>query len=124
MVTKEKLPDRRQSEQQKVKIEGTSVFITCGDYPDGRLGEIFIDLEKQGATLRAMANCFAISVSIGLQHGVPLEEYVNKFLFSKFEPAGMVQGHPQIAGCMSVIDYLFRHLAIKYLDRKELIQKG
>jgi len=118
------LPDRRFSEQQKVKIGGRSVFITCGDYPDGRLGEFFLDLDKEGATLRAMANCFAMSVSTGLQHGVPLAEYVDLFLFSKFEPAGMVQGHPEIASCASIIDYLFRHLAIKYLDRKDLNQKS
>ena len=123
-MKKEKLPSRRGGFTQKVKIDGVSVFLRVGEYEDGRLGEIFIDVGHTGSTLSAMINCFCISVSIALQHGVPLEDYVDKFLFTKFEPSGIVVGHEQIATAQSIIDYTFRELAIHYLDRRDLIQKG
>lgn len=123
-MQKEKLPNRRIGFTQKVKIDGTSVFLRTGEYEDGRLGEIFIDVGKTGSSISAMINCFCISFSIALQHGVPLEDYVDKFIFTKFEPAGMVQHHEHIATAQSIIDYTFRELAIHYLGRKDLIQKG
>ena len=123
-MKKDKLPMRRTGFTQKVKIDGVSVFLRVGEYPDGRLGEIFIDVGHTGSTLSAMINCFCISVSIALQHGVPLEDYVDKFLFTKFEPAGMVSGHDQIASAQSIIDFTFRELGIHYLGRTDLIQKG
>jgi len=122
-MKKEKLPMRRDGFTQKVKIDGISVFLRTGEYADGRLGEIFIDVGHCGSTLSAMINCFCVSFSIALQHGVPLEDYVDKFLFTKFEPAGMVVGHHQIASAQSIIDYTFRELAIHYLGREDLIQK-
>jgi len=122
-MKKEKLPMRREGFTQKVKIDGISVFLRTGEYEDGRLGEIFIDVGHCGSTLSAMINCFCVSLSIALQHGVPLEDYVDKFLFTKFEPAGMVSGHHKIATAQSIIDYTFRELAIHYLDREDLIQK-
>jgi len=114
---------RRVGFTQKVKIDGVSVYLNAGEYEDGRLGEIFIDVDKTGSALSAMINCFCVSVSLALQHGVPLEDYVDKFLFTKFEPAGMVSGHHQIATAQSIIDYTFRELAIHYLGREDLIQK-
>lgn len=123
-MQKNKLPNRRTGFTQKVKIDGVSVFLTTGEYPDGRLGEIFMDVGKTGSALSAMINCFCISVSIALQHGVPLEDYVEKFIFTRFEPAGIVQGHEHIATAQSIIDYTFREVAIHYLGRKDLIQKG
>ena len=121
---KEKLPPRRNSQTVKVKIGGVSVYLTTGEYHDGRLGKIFIDVEKQGSLARAMMNSFAISISKGLQHGIPLEEYAAEFLFYRFEPGGMVEGHDQISTCSSILDFIFRELAIKYLGRSDLIQKG
>lgn len=123
-MKKEKLPMRREGFTQKVKISGISVFLRVGEYPDGRLGEIFIDVGHTGSTLSAMINCFCISVSIALQHGVPLEDYVDKFLFTKFEPAGVVVGHDQIATAHSIIDFTFRELGIHYLGMTDLIQKN
>ena len=123
-ATKEKLPGRRCSQTVKVKINGVSVYLTTGEYEDGRLGEIFIDVEKQGSLARAMLNAFAISVSKGLQHGIQLQEYADEFLFYRFEPGGVVQGHDKIASCSSILDFVFRELAIRYLDREDLIQKG
>lgn len=123
-LQKEKLPMRREGGfTQKVKIDGISVYLRTGEYEDGRLGEIFIDVGHTGSNLKAMINCFCISVSIALQHRVPLEDYVDKFLFTKFEPAGIVTGHEHIATAQSIIDFTFRELAIHYLDRKDLIQK-
>jgi len=122
-MKKNKLPTRRRGFTQKVKIDGISVYLNVGEYADGRLGEIFIDVDHMGSSLSAWANCFCISVSIGLRHGAPLEDFVDKFLFTKFEPAGMVTGHKQIATCQSIIDFTFRELAIHYLGRKDLIQK-
>ena len=123
-MKKEKLPDRRKGFTQKVKIGGVSVYLNAGEYEDGRLGEIFIDVDQTGSTISAMLNCFCISVSIALQHGVPLEDYVDKFLFTKFHPSGMVAGHEHIASAQSIIDYTFRELAIHYLNRQDLIQKN
>jgi ribonucleoside-diphosphate reductase alpha chain len=96
------------------------MYIRTGEYEDGTLGEIFIDMHKEGAAFRSMTNCFAIAVSLGLQHGVPLEEYVDAFLFTRFEPNGIVQGNPYIKMSTSIIDYIFRELAITYLGRADL----
>ena len=116
----EKLPARRKGYTQKAKIGGHTVFLRTGEYDDGRLGEIFLDMNKEGSTLRALINNFAISVSLGLQWGVPLEEYVDAFVFTKFEPAGMVQGNDAIKSATSILDYVFRELAISYLGRHDL----
>jgi len=116
----EKLPTRRKGYTQKAKIGGHTVFLRTGEYDDGRLGEIFLDMNKEGSTLRALINNFAISVSLGLQWGVPLEEYVDAFVFTKFEPAGMVQGNDAIKNATSILDYVFRELAISYLGRHDL----
>jgi len=124
MMKKEKLPTRRTGFTQKVKIDGVSVYLNAGEYEDGRLGEIFLDIDKTGSILKALFNCFCIAVSIGLQHGVPLGRFVKLFLFVKFEPAGMVSGHDKIASAQSIIDFAFRELAIHYLGREDLIQKG
>ena len=116
------LPNRRAGYTQKAKIGGHSIFIRTGEYDDGRLGEIFLDMHKEGAAFRSLMNSFAIAVSLGLQYGVPLEEYVDAFTFSRFEPNGMVQGHDYVKMATSVIDYIFRDLAISYLKRTDLAQ--
>jgi ribonucleoside-diphosphate reductase alpha chain len=116
------LPNRRSGYTQKAKIGGHSVFVRTGEYDDGRLGEIFLDMHKEGAAFRSILNSFAIAVSLGLQYGVPLEEYVDAFTFTRFEPNGMVAGHDYIKMSTSVLDYIFRDLAIAYLDRHELGQ--
>jgi ribonucleoside-diphosphate reductase alpha chain len=116
------LPNRRSGYTQKAKIGGHSVFLRTGEYDDGGLGEIFLDMHKEGAAFRSILNSFAIAVSLGLQYGVPLEEYVDAFTFTRFEPNGMVQGHDYIKMATSVLDYIFRDLAIAYLDRHELGQ--
>ncbi|WP_281931914.1 vitamin B12-dependent ribonucleotide reductase [Roseibium album] len=116
----EKLPARRKGYTQKAKIGGHTVFLRTGEYHDGRLGEIFLDMNKEGSALRAFINNFAISVSLGLQYGVPLEEYVDAFTFTKFEPAGMVQGNDAIKNATSILDYVFRELAVSYLGRHDL----
>ncbi|MCA0399773.1 MAG: vitamin B12-dependent ribonucleotide reductase [Proteobacteria bacterium] len=116
----EKLPTRRKGYTQKAKVGGHTVFLRTGEYEDGRLGEIFIDMNKEGATLRALLNNFAIAISLGLQYGVPLEEYVDAFTFTKFEPAGLVQGNDTIKMASSLLDYVFRELAISYLGRDDL----
>jgi ribonucleoside-diphosphate reductase alpha chain len=116
------LPNRRSGYTQKAKIGGHSIFIRTGEYDDGELGEIFLDMHKEGAAFRSLLNSFAIAVSLGLQYGVPLEEYVDAFTFSKFEPNGMVQGHDSVKMATSVIDYIFRDLAISYLHRTDLGQ--
>ena len=105
------MPFRRAGYTQKAKIGGHSVFLRTGEYEDGRLGEIFIDMHKEGAAFRSLMNCFAIAVSLGLQYGVPLEEYVDAFVFTRFEPNGLVFGNPYIKMTTSVIDYIFRELA-------------
>ena len=115
-----KLPERRKGYTQKAIVGGHKVYLRTGEYSDGKLGEIFIDMHKEGAAFRAMMNNFAIAVSVGLQYGVPLEEYVEAFTFTRFEPAGMVQGNDSIKSATSIIDYIFRELAISYLDRTDL----
>jgi ribonucleoside-diphosphate reductase alpha chain len=116
------LPNRRMGYTQKAKIGGHSIFIRTGEYEDGSLGEIFLDMHKEGAAFRSLLNGFAITVSLGLQYGVPLEEYVDAFTFSRFEPNGFVQGHDYVKMSTSVIDYVFRDLAISYLKRSDLGQ--
>ena len=116
------LPDRRAGYTQKARIGNHKIYLRTGEYKDGTLGEIFLDMHKEGAAFRSMTNCFAIAISLGLQHGVPLEEYVDAFLFTRFEPNGMVQGNPHIKMTTSIIDYIFRELAITYLDRSDLAQ--
>jgi ribonucleoside-diphosphate reductase alpha chain len=121
-VGRRSLPNRRSGYTQKAKIGGHSIFIRTGEYADGALGEIFLDMHKEGAAFRSLLNSFAIAVSLGLQYGVPLEEYVDAFTFSRFEPNGMVQGHDYVKMATSVIDYIFRDLAISYLKRTDLGQ--
>ena len=115
-----KLPERRKGYTQKAIVGGHKVYLRTGEYTDGNLGEIFIDMHKEGAAFRAMMNNFAIAVSVGLQYGVPLDEFVEAFTFTRFEPAGMVQGNDSIKSATSIIDYIFRELAISYLDRTDL----
>ncbi|GHE04169.1 ribonucleotide-diphosphate reductase subunit alpha [Defluviimonas sp. 20V17] len=117
---REKLPERRKGYTQKAIVGGHKVYLRTGEYKDGALGEIFIDMHKEGAGFRAMMNNFAIAVSVGLQYGVPLEEFVDAFTFTKFEPAGMVQGNDSIKSATSILDYIFRELAVSYLDRTDL----
>jgi ribonucleoside-diphosphate reductase alpha chain len=117
---REKLPERRKGYTQKAIVGGHKVYLRTGEYEDGKLGEIFIDMHKEGAGFRAMMNNFAIAVSVGLQYGVPLEEFVDAFTFTKFEPAGMVQGNDSIKNATSILDYIFRELAVSYLDRTDL----
>ncbi len=115
-----RMPHRRKGYTQKANVGGHKVYLRTGEYEDGQLGEIFIDMHKEGAGFRAMMNNFAIAVSVGLQYGVPLEEFVDAFTFTKFEPAGMVQGNDSIKNATSVLDYIFRELAVSYLDRTDL----
>ena len=117
---REKMPERRKGYTQKAIVGGHKVYLRTGEYEDGKLGEIFIDMHKEGAGFRAMMNNFAIAVSVGLQYGVPLEEFVDAFTFTKFEPAGMVQGNDSIKNATSILDYIFRELAVSYLDRTDL----
>ena len=117
---REKMPHRRKGYTQKAVVGGHKVYLRTGEYDDGRLGEIFIDMHKEGAAFRAMMNNFAIAVSLGLQYGVPLEEYVEAFTFTRFEPAGMVIGNEAIKNSTSILDYVFRELAISYLGRHDL----
>ncbi len=117
---REKMPDRRTGYTQKAIVGGHKVYLHTGEYQDGRVGEIFIDMHKEGAAFRAMMNNFAIAVSLGLQYGVPLEEYVEAFTFTRFEPAGLVQGNETIKNATSILDYIFRELAISYLGRHDL----
>jgi ribonucleoside-diphosphate reductase alpha chain len=116
------LPARRAGFTQEARIGGHKVFLRTGEYEDGTLGEVFLDLAKEGATLRGILGCFAIAVSKGLQYGVPLEEYVDTFTFQTFEPRGMVEGHPNIKMANSIVDYVFRALGVEYLHRDELAQ--
>ena len=115
-----KLPERRKGYTQKAVVGGHKVYLRTGEYSDGRLGEIFIDMHKEGAGFRAMMNNFAIAISVALQYGVPLEEFVDAFTFTKFEPSGLVQGNDSIKNATSILDYIFRELAVSYLDRTDL----
>ncbi|MCP3969021.1 MAG: vitamin B12-dependent ribonucleotide reductase [Rhodobacteraceae bacterium] len=117
---RDKMPERRRGYTQKAIVGGHKVYLRTGEYQDGNLGEIFIDMHKEGAGFRAMMNNFAIAVSVGLQYGVPLEEFVEAFTFTRFEPAGMVQGNETIKNATSILDYIFRELAVSYLDRTDL----
>lgn len=119
-VERRRLPERRKGYIQKSTVGGHKVYLHTGEYDDGELGEIFIDLHKEGAAFRSLMNNFAISISIGLQYGVPLEEYVDAFLFTRFEPAGEVRGNDTIRQATSILDYIFRELAVSYLGRADL----
>ncbi len=120
VARRQRLPFRREGYTQKVKIGGQSVYLRTGEYENGQIGEIFIDMHREGAAFRSLLNCFAISISLGLQHGVPLEEFVDAFVFTKFEPSGMVTGNPHVKMTTSVIDYIFRELAVAYMGREDL----
>jgi len=120
IVERRTLPAKRRGFTQKAKINGQALFLRTGEYADETVGEIFIDMAKEGATMRSMLNCFAIAISIGLQYGVPLEEFVEKFVFTRFEPAGMVD-HPNIKSTTSIVDFIFRALAYEYLGRTDLV---
>ncbi|MBN2570978.1 MAG: vitamin B12-dependent ribonucleotide reductase [Ignavibacteriales bacterium] len=120
IAKRRRLPDRRTGYTQKAKINGQTVYIRTGEYENGQLGEIFIDMHREGAAFRSLLNCFAISISLGLQHGVPLEEFVDAFVFTRFEPSGIVSGNDKIKISTSVIDYIFRELAVTYLGRNDL----
>jgi ribonucleoside-diphosphate reductase alpha chain len=117
---RDKMPERRRGYTQKAIVGGHKVYLRTGEYEDNSLGEIFIDMHKEGAGFRAMMNNFAIAVSVGLQYGVPLEEFVDAFTFTRFEPAGQVQGNDSIKNATSILDYIFRELAVSYLDRTDL----
>ncbi|MFI5125113.1 MAG: vitamin B12-dependent ribonucleotide reductase, partial [Chitinophagales bacterium] len=120
IVERRTLPAKRRGFTQKAKINGQAIFLRTGEYADGTVGEIFIDMAKEGATMRSMLNCFAIAISIGLQYGVPMEEFVEKFVFTRFEPSGMVD-HPNIKSATSIVDFIFRSLAYEYLGRADLV---
>ena len=121
---REPLPSRRPGFAQKAKVGGHTIYLHTGEFEDARLGEIFISMSKDGAAFRSLMNCFAIAVSIGLQHGVPLEAYMDSFLFTKFEPNGIVTGNDRIHMATSIIDYVFRELAVSYLGRSDLAHLG
>jgi ribonucleoside-diphosphate reductase alpha chain len=120
IARRRRLPDRRAGYTQKARVGNHKIYLRTGEYEDGALGEIFVDMHKEGAAFRSMTNCFAIAISLGLQHGVPLDEFVDAFVFTRFEPNGVVQGNPHIKMTTSIIDYIFRELAITYLGRHDL----
>src|ERR671932_2153971 len=122
IAKRRRMPDRRKGYTQKAIIGGHKLYLRTGEYSDGTLGEIFLDMHKEGAAFRSLMNCFAIAISLGLQHGVPLEEFVEAFVFTRFEPNGPVKLNPHIKMSTSIIDYIFRELAISYLDRQDLAQ--
>jgi ribonucleoside-diphosphate reductase alpha chain len=122
IVEKKRLPNRRNGFTQKGRVGGQTIFVRTGEYDDGTLGEIFIDMHKEGASFRSLMNCFSIAISVGLQYGVPLEEFVDKFAFTRFEPSGMVEGHPNVKNATSIVDYIFRLLGFEYLHRDDLVQ--
>lgn len=115
------MPGKRRGFTQEAKVGGHKLYLRTGEYEDGSLGEIFIDMHKEGAAFRGIANCFAIAISKGLQYGVPLEEFVETFTFTRFAPQGQVQGHPNLRMATSVLDYVFRVLGLEYLDRTDLV---
>lgn len=121
VVERKNMPAKRRGFTQKASVGGQTIYVRTGEYEDGTLGEIFVDMHKEGATFRSLMNCFAIAVSVGLQYGVPLEEFVDKFTFTRFEPSGMVSGHDNIKSATSIIDYIFRMLGYDYLDRADLV---
>ena len=116
------MPARRRGYTQKARVGGHKIYVRTGEYDDGTLGEVFIDMHREGAAFRSLMNCFAIAISLGLQYGVPLEEYVEAFVFTRFEPNGPVEGHENIKMSTSIIDYMFRELAMTYLGRHDLVQ--
>jgi ribonucleoside-diphosphate reductase alpha chain len=118
--TRRKLPDRRKGYIQKASVGGHKVYLHTGEYDDGELGEIFIDMHKEGAAFRSLMNNFAVSISIGLQYGVPLDDFVDAFVFTRFEPAGQVTGNDSVRSATSILDYIFRELGISYLGRNDL----
>ncbi len=120
-AARDPLPARRGGYTQKVTVGGHKLFLRTGEYPDGRLGEIFLSLPKESAAFRGLADAFATAVSLGLQHGVALDEYVDAFAFTRFGPAGAVEGDPAVAHATSLLDFVFRHLAANYLDRRDLL---
>ena len=120
MAHRSRLPDRRKGYTQKASVGGHKVYLRTGEYEDGSVGEIFIDMHKEGAAFRSLMNNFAIAISIALQYGVPLEEYVEAFTFTRFEPSGIVEGNDSIKMSTSIIDYIFRELAVSYLGRNDL----
>ncbi len=120
VARRHKLPNRRKGYTQKANVGGHKVYLRTGEYEDGSLGELFIDMHKEGAAFRSLMNNFAIAISLGLQYGVPLEEYVDAFTFTRFEPAGLVQGNDTIKNATSILDYIFRELAVSYLGRTDL----
>jgi len=115
-----RLPKKRMGFTQEARVGGHKIFLRTGEYEDGTLGEMFIDMHKEGAAFRSLMNCFAMSVSIGLQYGVPLGTYVDQFTFTRFEPQGVVEGHPNVKFATSIVDYLFRVLGVEYLHRYDL----
>src|SRR6202012_346958 len=117
---REKLPQRRKGYTQKAIVGGHKVYLRTGEYEDGRIGEIFIDMHKDGAAFRSLMDRFAIAISMGLQYGGPLDEFVDAFTFTRFEPAGMVIGNDSIKNATSILDYIFRELAVSYLGRNDL----
>ena len=117
---RERLPRKRKGFTQEARVGGHKIYLRTGEYLDGTLGEIFIDLHKEGAAFRSIMNCFAMAVSIGLQYGVPLETFVDQYTFTRFEPSGTVEGHDNVKIATSIVDYLFRVLGIEYLHRYEL----
>src|SRR5690606_22369944 len=117
-----RLPKKRRGFTQEALVGGHKVFLRTGEYEDGTLGEIFIDMHKEGAAFRSLMNCFAMAVSVGLQYGVPLSTYVEQFTFTRFEPHGPVSGHPNIKFATSIVDYIFRVLGVEYLQRYDFAQ--
>jgi ribonucleoside-diphosphate reductase alpha chain len=122
IAERQRLPDRRKGYIQKATVGGHKVYLHTGEFDDGELGEIFIDMHKEGAAFRSLMNNFAIAISIGLQYGVPLEEFVDAFVFTRFEPAGEVTGNDSIRRATSILDYIFRELAVSYLGRDDLAE--
>src|SRR5207342_1171045 len=119
-LRRRRLPKRRHGFTQEARVGGHKIYLRTGQYEDGTLGEIFIDMHKEGAAFRSMMNCFAMSVSIGLQYGVPLQTYVDQFTFTRFEPQGPVEGHPYVKFATSIVDFIFRTLGVEYLHRHDL----
>ena len=118
------LPQRRRGYTQKADVGGHKIFLSTGEYLDGTLGEIFIEMHKEGSLMRSVMNAFSIAVSLGLQHGVPLERFVDQFVLTRFEPQGFVSGHPHISKATSILDFIFRDLGIHYLKREDLIHRA
>ena len=114
------MPDRRKGYIQKVTIGNHKIYLHTGEYDDGKVGEIFIDMNKEGELVKALMNNFAIAISLGLQYGVPLDEFVDAFIETKFEPSGEIKGNDRILNASSILDYIFRELAISYLGREDL----